>query len=316
MPGSSTSSLTDADAYQAELGDLFAAFIVVSPVAFTAHVTRVTLRHLHLLRVQESLSRVAYVSLPPEQALISFSSDPSLSLVWRGLTLQPDEIMFHGRAERLHQRTAGPSCWGGIALSAASLAAFTKIETGRTLALPESGRILRPLPRDRKHLLHVHREAAHLADKRPHVLAHPEAGRAMEEELAGVLVACLTDGEIRPETEAMRRGNEIMVRFEDELATFPNQNMHPADLCSRLGVSAHTLGQFCAAFLGLSAANYVRRRRLNLVRAAIVRRGSQGERIAELARHGGFTKHSRFAAHYRAAFGETPSMTLRRAREV
>jgi hypothetical protein len=161
MPGSSTSSLTDADAYQAELGDLFAAFIVVSPVAFTAHVTRVTLRHLHLLRVQESLSRVAYVSLPPEQALISFSSDPSLSLVWRGLTLQPDEIMFHGRAERLHQRTAGPSCWGGIALSAASLAAFTKIETGRTLALPESGRILRPLPRDRKHLLHVHREAAH-----------------------------------------------------------------------------------------------------------------------------------------------------------
>jgi len=315
MPGSSTSSFTCAEDYQAELSDVVAAFVVTSPAAFTASATRITLRHLHLLRARESLSRVACVSLPSDRAFISFSSDPALSLVWRGLALEPGEIMFHGRGERLHQRTVGGSCWGFIALSAASLAGFSKIETGRALAIPASGRILRPSPRDRKHLLRVHREAARLAETGPHILAHPEVVRAMDEELAGVLVACLIDSEARPETDAERRAGEIMARFDEVLAADPGRTLHLADVCDRLGVSGRLFRELCLACLGVSALKYMQLRRLSLVRAAILRAASHEARIGDLARHAGFTKHSRFTAHYRAAFGETPSMTLRRVKD-
>ena len=59
-----------------------------------------------------------------------------------GIALEPvREIMFHARGERLHQRTDGPSSWGLISLSPASLAAFCETETGGALPLPEVGRI-------------------------------------------------------------------------------------------------------------------------------------------------------------------------------
>lgn len=316
MPGSSTSSFTCAEDYQAELSDVFAAFVVANPAAFTARATRTTLLQLRLLHAQESLPRVAYVSLPPDRVFISFSSDPALSLVWRGLALEPGEIMLHGRGERLHQRTVGPSCWGVIALSAAALTAYSKIETGRALAPPLSGWILRPSPRDWKRLLRVHREAARLADTRPRILGHPAVVPAMEDELAGALVACLTDSEARPETDAEQRAGEILVRFEELLAANPDRTLHLADVCDRLGVSDRSFRELCLACLGVSALKYMQLRRLTLVRAAILRAGSDKVAVAELARLAGFTKHSRFAAHYRAAFGETPFTTLRRATKI
>jgi hypothetical protein len=183
MAGSATSSFTDAEEYRAELHDVFAGFVVANPGAFTVRASRIALRHLGLLRALEDLARVAFVSLPPDRIFISFSSDPAHRLIWRGLTLDPNEIMLHGRGERLHQRTTGPCCWGFITLTAASFAAAFKTETGSVRALPELGRILRPSPRDRSRLLRMHREAARLAETRPDVLGRPEVVRAMEQVL-------------------------------------------------------------------------------------------------------------------------------------
>ncbi len=316
MPGSATSSFADADDYQASLRDILTEFVVTQRGAFSARMTRITLRHLHLLRTQETLSRVAYVALPPELVFVSFSADPALPLVWRGVTLEPGEIMLHSRGERLHQRTIGVSCWGLISLPPASLATFGKVLTGSALAPPVSGQILRPTARDRRHLLRVLTEAAHLAGTRPHILGHPQVVRAMEQELADVLVACLTDCKVRIETGAMRRAARIMNGFEDFLATNLHQSLHLPELCAAIGVSDRSFRNCCAAVLGVSAWRYMQLRRLTRVRAAIVRADPKKARIAELAVRGGFTQRGRFAALYRAAFGETPSTTLRRAGEM
>jgi transcriptional regulator GlxA family with amidase domain len=53
-----------------------------------------------------------------------------------------------------------------------------------------------------------------------------------------------------------------------------------------------------------------------MVHAAILRVRGGRMRIADLARQAGFTEPGRFAALYRATFDETPSTTLRRAREA
>ncbi len=203
-----------------------------------------------------------------------------------------------------------------IELSTASLASLAKIVTGAALAHPATGQVLRPSPADRKRLVRIHREAARLAETRPQILSHPEVVRGMEAELGEVLAECLASAEIRPETEAMHRANEIMVRFEDILNACPDRDLHPADVCDALGVSDRAFHKLSLASLGVSARKYMHLRRLGLARAAIIRAGSQTANIAEIACHTGFTKHSRFSAHYRDAFGETPSMTRQRASHV
>jgi AraC-like DNA-binding protein len=316
MPGSATSSFTDAEEYRAELSGIFAGFVVLAPGAFSACTTRITLRRFHLLRARESQPRVAFLSLPPERVFISLSSGPARSLIWRGLALEPGELMLHGLGERLHQRIVGPCCWGFIALPPASLAAACTTATGSTGALPELGRVLRPSPRDRQHLFRLHREAARLAEIRPHILGHPEVVHAMEQELEGVLMACLTNSEVRPETDASRRASEIMVRFEEVLATHPYRKLRLAEVSRGFGVSDRMIHSFCLTFLGVSPQRYMRLRRLHLVRAAILRADGERISVAKLARHAGFTQLGWFAALYRAAYGETPSTTLQRVRDA
>lgn len=313
MSSSTTSSFTEADDYQANLREIMAEFVVTSPQPFTARTTRITLHHLHLLRARETLPRIAYIALPPELVFISFSSDPALPLFWRGLTLEPGEIMLHSRGERLHQRILGASCWGLISLPPATLATFGEVVIGRAVAPPVSGQILRPSARDRRHLLRVHTEAAHLAENRPQVLGHPEVVRAMEQELAEVLVTCLTACEVRTESNSVRRTATIMHAFEDLLTTGLHQSLLLPEICAAIGVSERTLRGCCAVVLSVSPLRYIQLRRLKRVRAAILRADPKKARVADLASYGGFTQPGRFAVLYRAAFGETPSTTLRRA---
>jgi AraC-like DNA-binding protein len=316
MPGSATSSFADAEEYRAELSDIIAGPVVLAPGEFTASATRITLRRFDLLRARESLPRVAFLSLPPERVFISVSSDPARSLIWRGLTLEPGELMLHGPGERLHQRIVGPCCWGFIALSLPSFSAACKTATGSKRALPELGRIFRPSPRDRQHLLRLHRAAARLAENRPHLLRHPEVVHAMEQELEDVLMACLTNSEVRRESDASRRANEIMVRFEEVLAVHPYRKLRLGEVSRGFGVSDRIIYSFCATFLGVSPQRYMRLRRLHLVRAAILRADGPPVHIAALARNAGFTQLGWFAGLYRATFGEMPSTTLRRARDA
>jgi AraC-like DNA-binding protein len=244
---------------------------------------------------------------------LSFSADPALSLIWRGLRLEPYEIMLHRRGERLHQRTLGPSCWGLVWLSPATLAAFGKTLTGRVLAAPERSKILQPSAQNRKDLLHIHAKAAQLAETKPRMLGHPEVTRAIEQDLIEILIDCLTNSEARVETVAMQRAGAIMDCFEEMLANSPHELWNVAGLCASADVSEKTFRTFCATFLGTTPDQYMRLRRLMLVRDAMLRTDGAKARIGDLARIGGFAEPGHFAKLYRATYGETPSATLRRS---
>ena len=313
MPGSSTGTFTDANEYKASLVDIFADFITTRPGAFVAHLDRAEFRHMQLLQARETLPRVAYVALPSDRVFISFSSDPKLVLVWRGIALEPGEIMLHACGEHLHQRIDGPSRWGLIALSPAALAAFCKTETGGSLPLPQVGRFIRPAPRERKRLLRVHRQAARLAETRPAIVGHPEVVRAMENELAGLLIRCLTEGEVRAEFAPAMRAAEVMQRLERALANSLQPSLTDADLSAVLGVSLRTLRKHCAAFLGVGPRRYIQLKQLVRARTALRCADPRTARIAELARAAGFTEPRRFTNLYKDAYGETPIATLRRA---
>src|SRR5206468_10998943 len=96
-------------------------FAAARPAEFRGRAVWAALDRLHLLRAEETASRVAYLAVPQERVLVSFSLEQATTLIWRGARLEWGEMMLHGPGERLHQRTIGPSCWGLVSLPPPSL---------------------------------------------------------------------------------------------------------------------------------------------------------------------------------------------------
>jgi len=149
-----------------------------------------------------------------------------------------------------------------------------------------------------------------VAKTKPELIAHREVARALEQELLGPLVDCLTADDALESSAARRHHASIMVHFETVLATHCDRQLHLHELCAVVGVSERTLRMCCAEILGMSPGTYIRLRRLNLVRAALRRADPTAASIAEVAKRYGFSELGRFAVAYRSAFGETPSTTL------
>jgi AraC family transcriptional regulator, ethanolamine operon transcriptional activator len=83
------------------------------------------------------------------------------------------------------------------------------------------------------------------------------------------------------------------------------------DVCLALRVSRRELEYAFRAVFDQSPRHYLQNLRLNAIRRALLgtRRGRHS--LIEIAHDHGITHLSRFAAHYRALFGETPRATLR-----
>jgi AraC-like DNA-binding protein len=184
---------------------------------------------------------------------------------------------------------------------------------GVDLTPPPFARILRPPSVAAAHLLHLHAQACRLVETKPEIIAHRQVARALEQDLIHALIDCLTAGDERGHAPTRQRHAEIMIRFEDVLASHPDRQLPMPELCAAVGAPERTLRACCAEFLGMSPGSYARLRRLNFVRTALLRADPATESIAEIARRHGFSELGRFAAVYRAAFGETPSTTLRGA---
>ena len=78
------------------------------------------------------------------------------------------------------------------------------------------------------------------------------------------------------------------------------------------GVRPRTLESHFRTFLGTTPLGWVRRTRLHNARRALLESGERSVTDAALAN--GFSQMGRFAAYYRAEFGELPSETLQRIR--
>src|SRR6202040_1164396 len=233
-------------------------------------------------------------------------------MLWGGVELQTGDLIFHSRGERFHQRTTGPCSWSLVGLAPEHLESYGVL-SGKTLSVPAAARVLCPALRDAARLRRLHAQACRLAETRPKVLAHPEVARAIEQDLIHALVTCLA-AKTRDDGAAKRHHTRIMVRFEEVLADHPNRQLHLPELCALIGVNERTLRSCCAEFLGVSPSRYMLLRRLRAARIALRDADPDTASVAEIASGCGFAELGRFAEAYQAAFGESPSTTLRRSR--
>ncbi len=105
--------------------------------------------------------------------------------------------------------------------------------------------------------------------------------------------------------EAVRRGIAFM-------EANPDLDLGVADIALACRVSVRALQLAFRRHLDTTPMAYLRRVRLDRVRAELSDAGpGDGTTVTRVAANWGFLDGSRFSAHYREAFGESPSRTLR-----
>lgn len=90
-------------------------------------------------------------------------------------------------------------------------------------------------------------------------------------------------------------------------------HLSSAELCAAIGVARRTLGAAFHRAVGSGPSRYLRQRRLEWVREALLAGPATKAPVKVTAMRHGFRHLGHFAAEYRARFGEAPSRTAARA---
>ena len=230
MAESATVRSSDPDGYAAGFGDACINLTIVGAGDFKARLTRLKLKDLEVYQCCESLPRIAYILLPPEQLFLSFSAGKAPP-IFNGFALRSGDMVLHSRGERMHQRFGGECQWGLISLSSEQLASCSKALTGRPIASPPASRILRPSRAEALRFQRLVEQACHLAEARKKLIERPEVARALEQEMLHAIIHSLATTEADDDPKARHRHADVMVRFGE----------HMRKVRTRVGVSQEKL---------------------------------------------------------------------------
>jgi hypothetical protein len=265
MPGGGTSTFLEPDLYEADLRSVGIEALITPLGEFNARFTWAELHHLRLLDCEEAFPRIGYLQLPMHLVFVAFPHSGSLP-IWNGIQMQAGDVMLHGRGQRLHQSTLGPSRWSVIAADPEWFDHSYRALTGKALVVPAEGRVLHPARQNVARLRRLHAQASRLAETKSRMLANVEVARAIEQGILPTLINCLNAVNVRRDTVPQRKFSETMSKLEEVLRVHSGQPVRMLDLVSLVGVTDRTLRSCCDKFLGINAARYLRLRQPKRVR--------------------------------------------------
>jgi transcriptional regulator GlxA family with amidase domain len=109
-----------------------------------------------------------------------------------------------------------------------------------------------------------------------------------------------------------QRYQEIVDHFEKVVRENIGKLDNVADICKIMGVSHRTLARALRSIRGTTPWQDLQSIRLAEARRALLCGKASAESVTQVALRVGFRELGRFSVQYRAAFGESPSGTLRR----
>ena len=116
-----------------------------------------------------------------------------------------------------------------------------------------------------------------------------------------------------PDRPASHSSLNLVQRAEVLALADLDKPLHVATLAHTLAVSERTLRKAFQNTYGLSPCRHLRMLRLSRVRRALLSAHDQVVTVTKIATEFGFAELGRFSVEYRKVFGESPSVTLRRA---
>jgi len=308
-------TFNDPDGYAAEFRDIRISLTITGSGDFKARLIRLKLQHLEVYCCCESVRRIAYISLPPKQVFISFPVGMAADPISDGFVLRNGDLVFHSRGERAFHRTNGACQWGLISLPPEQLTVCGEALTGRPIAPPRAGAILRPSRANVLRFQRLFAQACRLAEARNKLIESPEVARALEQEMLHAIVNCLAVDETDNNAKTRHHHAVVMGRFEECLSKRIDQKLTMPALCAEIGVPekpAHVLCQVPRR----KSERYILLQRLNKARSELRHADPSMATVAEVARNHQFSELGRFVVIYRTAFGESPSVTLQRDPQI
>jgi hypothetical protein len=231
--------------------------IVTGRSEFSVRLTQVELQQLRIWEVHECASLIGFLTIPPDRLLALFTIGDQPSPIWSGISLKKEEILICGPGHRLHMRTTGPCCWGGVSLPAEEFKAYFNRVTGQVPTMPNLDQRCRPSAAGCKRFTRLHAAAIRAAGIRPQTVIDFEAAHGLEQQLIHCLVRCLAAGPSE-DAASSRRCQEIVVNFEDALQALSERYEDLTALRAALAVSDGLLRRCCRIILGVGPATYVR----------------------------------------------------------
>ena len=266
MPGSVTSVFSEAKDFAAALrGEGWLGLLVTGAGEFRARLTQVTLHHLRLTAAEERLPRIGVAAVPPDLILVSLARGSGPEPIWGGVRLGQREIIMLGVGQRLYMRTDGPCRGGSIGLPVSKLARYGSAMIGADFDVRRVAQWRRPRPAMIRHLRHLYSAGIDAIERRSNASIDRKTAHGLEQQLIEAVVECLSDGSAIEATGATGEHQDVVARFEALLEAQPKRHILIGEISSTLGVSAQTLRISCAEQLGMGPAEYVRRRRIQLV---------------------------------------------------
>ncbi|NUA26457.1 helix-turn-helix domain-containing protein [Cupriavidus basilensis] len=284
----------------------------LTPGHFLAQVQQATYGDVHVFRertnlalLEEGEARRGYLSiaLPHRECADGWFS---------GYRMSGDTVLRAGNGQPLAMRTPPSLDLLGVTLPLPALQRVMERE-----GVPELIARLRPATEVRRAASEDFRAAmlAVLAASamQSEVFNQRFVESAMRDALLMAVVSTLTHDigdALLPTPPARRR---LVAQAYEMVRAAPEAPWSVLALCERLGVSRRTLQYSFNEVTGLAPLEFVRALRMNGVRQALGGRQAQ-EPVGVVAARWGFNHLPRFAAQYRAFFGELPSETAGRGR--
>ena len=121
-----------------------------------------------------------------------------------------------------------------------------------------------------------------------------------------------TDDRPREACHGNRSTGRVARRARDYVEDHFREAIRLEDLCRHTGVSLRALQRSFAEYFQVCPLDFIRARRLNAARLALVAGASSRDSVTDIALDNGFTHLGRFSVEYREHFGEMPRETLAR----
>ncbi len=227
----------------------------------------------------------------------------------RGLGTRPDRRLV-GPGAVIDSHFRQPTIWTGLQFAPGVLATLAE---GWAPRLPGAGghAILRVGNARRGGILRTVEACLREAVRNPEILAHAASAAALEDLAKHAVVRTLADPERwieQPRATAARR--RVVHAAVEHLSSAPAADWTLTAVAAQVGVSPRAAHDAFAAVYGCSPHAFVKRWRLVMVRRALLARGEE-LLVKTTALDHGFWHLGRFAADYRALFGESPQETRR-----
>jgi AraC-like DNA-binding protein len=312
MPGSAVHVFLYPEEYEAGFPELNMTLTLSGPGDFRARLTRVECRSLRLTRCQETVPRIAHLSIDTATTCMMFRVSEGPPARLGGTSLAFGDVAVLGTGYRCHSMTTGRFEWGLITFRPGRLSAKARTVIGKAVVGPNLVSAFTPERRHLRRLLRLHRRASEVARSRPEILNTESAGAELEDALIDALAACLANGASDNSGRGQQQRSEIMNRMEDILPTSAGKRIRSTELKELLGVPVRLLSTSCREQLGMSLDRYLRLRQMKRARRELQRSEPMPRLVSVIAAQCGFHEPGRFAVQYRELFGESPSETQRR----